>query len=247
MLAAIAPSLVSMFAGANGQLIWQQQLPAGDRAAGFVVDGILYRSAPSDSLVTALRVADGAVLWQAGGCQDEDNSVGILSDVVYITCGSAATDMSQATTAGETLDALDARTGQVRWMAHAAHFLALLAPDLVFAETPRGLAALRAGSGGVLWEHPVDIVPDQQLVRHSFRFAVRAAHGLVAYSPDGTTVEALRAGDGALVWRSAIPRQDLQDTQDWSVIAITDTVVLVHGGHGGHGVLAFASSDGVLR
>jgi outer membrane protein assembly factor BamB len=229
-----------MYAGASGQMLWQRRLPAAVQTTGHVVNGILYRSASSSPLVTAMRVGDGSVLWQFATCRDDDDTVLDLGDLVCVTCATAALTGSGAPITGETLYALDAHSGQVRWSAPAAHLRAVLAPNLVAAQTPVGLAGLRADSGAVLWTHATTI--SAGLAGINAPFVLGAAQHLIAYSPDGLSVEALRASNGHLLWNSDAAAA--QEDRDWCVLAITASAVIAHSIYG---VVALVSASGALR
>jgi outer membrane protein assembly factor BamB len=235
-VATITGDSVQVRAGATGQLLWRRSFPKDQSAAGLVANGILYRSALG-SPVTALRADDGSLLWQFGECVYD--TISILGGILYATCGNDPVTNSAST--GVALYALDARTGQVRWSAPGAYVRAVLAPNLIVAQMPFGLEGLRADSGAVLWTHTTTIQPGPS--SSNTPLVVVAAHGLIAYSPDGGSVEALRASDGSLLWRTSVKTP--YGTADWIVLAITGSVVVLHREEGG--VVTLDRGSGTMR
>jgi outer membrane protein assembly factor BamB len=238
-VATLTGDSVQLRAGSSGQLLWQRTFPQAQSVAGLVQNGVIYRSASGSPLVAALRADDGSLLWQFGECAASDDSISILGGILYATCSSER--VSSSVIAGDTLYALDARTGRVRWSAHAAHLRAVLAPSLVIAETSVGLEGLRAASGTVLWTHKTTIQTGP--VPPGVPFVVMAGRGLIAYSPDGVTVEALRSSDGSLLWSTVVATTE-QENPGWAVLAITPSVVMVYSIYG---VVALDRVSGIVR
>src|SRR5690242_10146133 len=285
-VAAFAADTVQMLDGKTGRLLWKRQFPQDDHITGLLADGILYRSAQTDPVVTALCPDDGAILWQFRSCATASQPVTIAGGTAYVTCGgdqSTPTPRPYATPTtsltpyatptfnptrvptpypptgiiptatpniplpvDDTLYALDAKSGQVRWRAPGHRFAAVFG-GLVITVSFAGVQALSADSGKPLWAHTTVVLAHATLVSDPMRFfyfVVQADRDVIAYSPDGAHVEALRASDGQLLWRSAIPPQGLVDTTDWSVLAVTPSVVIAHGLHG---AVVFDTTTGSIR
>jgi outer membrane protein assembly factor BamB len=283
-VAAVTTEGAEAFAGKTGQMLWQDAFPHVDQVNGLLSDGILYRSADRYPVLTALRAADGATLWQLTACGFADERLALASGLAYITCISDPSVPHQFPTPtpgpslypspsvnltpyatptpgsaphatptfspppiiqqyiSDTLYALDAKTGRVRWQASGVHFRAL-SGSLVIAQWTNGLVALSADSGKPVWTHPVFIRQHTQN-EPPFSFQVATGSGFVAYSPDGAHVEALRASDGHLLWRGDIPQQTLDGVWDWSVAAITPSVTIASGERG---LVVFDNATGLVR
>jgi outer membrane protein assembly factor BamB len=246
----LAGSVLQSRAGRDGTLQWET--PVGSTSDALLTADaamhIVYVSATSAPMVTAVSADDGHILWQFTRCVGPDTSVLLGQGHLYLTCShvaaSGSDDVSQAT-----MYALDAATGAVLWIAPQQHARALAGADVI-TQTTTGLAALNGSTGAVLWRHRVAIGPTPPLAGafDTFPFVVRLGPVGLYYSPDGNHAEALRTSDGALLWRSG-GLQDLTSApnagyvQHASVALATADMVVTQGIYG---VTALRASDGMI-
>ena len=234
-------------AGRDGTLQWEVHIGARGDALLTADDAahVVYVSATSGPKVTAVSASDGHILWQFAACVGPDDSVLLGPGRLYLTCAAPGPDdVSLAS-----IYALDAGTGAVLWTAAHQHARASAGANVI-AQTTTGVAALDGRTGALLWRHQVAIGPTPPIAGpfDAFRFAVRVASSRLYYSPDGTHAEALRAADGALLWRSGPlrdPASAPNDTfiQHASVALATADVVVTQGLYG---VTTLRASDGAI-
>jgi eukaryotic-like serine/threonine-protein kinase len=149
---------------ADGKLLWtsnhsraiQGLIVAGPDA---VYDLVSFggTAAYSSATITAYSAQTGAQLWQYVR-NDFFNAAAFADDIVYVSAQHAGingnSDSSGHLTNPETLYALDAATGQLRWTyaTHSVNSGSLAAgPGIVYISGDDGIHALRAADGSLLW------------------------------------------------------------------------------------------------
>lgn len=178
----------------TGDYMWQHRLPpvwcscVSDRDVVYVAAPTHHSRDPyQQAHVTALRVRDGAVLWEVA-------PKGLAGNVTLCLAGDrllAASGMGNGT-----VFALDVRTGSVRWKDKESNGLMyrLIAAhgDTVFVHGKApGFRALDAHSGKERWRYEHGGEPMRLVVSESYTFAY-------TYLSHGPAIVILRATDGKL-------------------------------------------------
>jgi outer membrane protein assembly factor BamB len=208
-------SLAALDAG-TGAVLWRVTDPGAipARVAStipappIVRDGVVYYT-PFNGL-RALDAGSGRLLWQRAF--DDPSSrpaLQIAGGMAYFATGGAITGLSGATSA---LLALDAQTGAAKWRVdpEAGDGVPFLVTgDTVYTMAASAVAAWRGSDGTSLWQRTVRSgASSLRAVIFADGTLYLSANGLAA--PCGgdlllPTVSALRASDGALLWRTSVP------------------------------------------
>ncbi len=140
----------------DGKLLWEKSQLEGQ--VQIVVGSDAVYQISSYGSVTALAPQTGMPLWQFGD-HDFFHAAAAAADTLYVTAqhGDRAMDNTGKLVNPETVYALDARTGAVRWkyatQSGNSGYLAA-GPTGVFIQADDGIHALRPADGGVLWHSP---------------------------------------------------------------------------------------------
>jgi outer membrane protein assembly factor BamB len=180
----------------NGVPRWHTPAAMFSHMPPVVANGVIYVLLEQDSQIgylQAVRASDGKWLWSDPLPQYVMSSFSLWDGTIYTTTQSYPDPHSQ------TLFALDASTGAVRWQINAGPSLSvsgtvLAADDAVYAVTGSGSTALSAfdpHSGGLLWQTQMDGVVRGNLV---------LAGEYVYLTTDAGTVAALHRSDGTPLW-----------------------------------------------
>ena len=268
----VAPSVYivdhdAMYAitAANGALRWQSRTFGSLTPDPIIANGVIYTTAIPNSLVTAQRASDGAVLWQKLVIQAEGKRLALVGDTLYMT-----TDMI----GGEVqfpgfvhgVYALRASDGAVRW--HHDTTDPVISPPLVvngivYAGVGTSLVALRASDGTQLWQRPLTARNHPYLpLWLAFSSGTLYTYGRdqnpdrpYALTASGdATVFALNVTDGVVRWSHTLDGTEPDQEQSAPVIA-GDIVYVRSNGLGsqalargvpsfGFGLHALRASDG---
>jgi len=243
----LAGNMLQSRTGRDGKLQWEAHIGSVGPALLTPDAGahVVYVSASSAPMVTAVSASTGRILWQFSRCTGPDTTILLGQGRVYLTCGQTA-EAGPDAIALATMYALDAQTGAVLWTAAQQH-ARTIADANVITQTTTGLAALNGATGAVLWRRQVDIGPQGTVPPlDAFDFVVRVGPGGLYYSPDGIYAEALQISSGALLWRSG-PLRDPASAPNSTFIqhasvalATADEIVT----QGIYGVTVLRTSDG---
>jgi outer membrane protein assembly factor BamB len=208
-------SLAALEAG-TGAVLWRATDPGAipSRVAStipappIVRDGAVYYT-PFNGLRT-LDAGTGRLLWQRAF---DDPSSGpapqIEGGMVYLATGGAITGLAAATSV---LLALNAQTGAPKWRVdpEAGDGVPFLVTgDTVYTMSASAVAAWRASDGASLWQRTVRSgASSLRVMIFADGTLYLSMNGLAAPcggDPLLPTASALRASDGALLWRTSVP------------------------------------------
>jgi outer membrane protein assembly factor BamB len=177
-------------------------------SAPLAQDGVLYAATLQHELV-ALSLSDGTARWRRPLTFNGVFEAPVLAGGLLLVVEEQSSN--QAPVLASRLDAFDAATGELRWSrAGGSDYLHLLAPrvrdGVVYSALDGALSALRLRDGATLWRADLPH-------RTNGRAAVDEKGQVYltwqnARAPDASSVfstgyvAALRATDGAVVWRS---------------------------------------------
>jgi eukaryotic-like serine/threonine-protein kinase len=188
-----AGTMYALDAG-TGAVTWKIGLPAGVTRSVTASPDTVFIGA--EGIVVALRLSDGAILWQAtvatkGACGTPTVAAGLVFDATGIDGDDAA---------AKGVVALDASTGEVRWRyaspkGNQAYTPAVRDNRAYVVGEDGTVVALEASTGAVVWSSPTG-APNEALAA--------LADDLVYVPTNGHTVVALDAATGALRWQAPI-------------------------------------------
>lgn len=231
---------------ANGDLVWANQIGETIGSSAAIVGPAIYvtveRNAPRDGFVAKLDRRTGDVLWMSGWLGEQAHASPTIDEAngaLYVGANNGA------------LCALALDTGRERWrtvLVGAVKSTAALVAGRLYVTTAAGyFYAVDAASGQVRWRVALDgtakgspsYVPDEDvLVVGSNLGTSRSTRG---------KVQAIRAGDGSVVWSV--------DT-DFGDMRASPTVVRTKDPEGGHAawmscgrreICAFSTRTGEIR
>ena len=157
-----------------------------------VVDGICYTTAPN-GVVTAVRVADGSLLWRHASRKASEESVTVVDGIAFL----APLVPPGSNDPSVTIDALRASNGSPLWSrtlpTHSPEsFQFTIANGIVYVESEADtINALRASDGSSLWHY---------ISRSSIVSLLSLADGVVYVGTQDGHLSALRASDGFPLW-----------------------------------------------
>lgn len=250
--------------GRDGRALWQQTVvsasddtPHSSGGALLAADGIVFYRPLGSEVVDAFAAESGVLLWRLSECPGYDGAMTVSERLFFVTCGANAPSTPD-TLSSDTLYALDAATGRVRWQARGEHFRAV-AGDLVITQTPAGLAARGLAQGDPRWSRVLALasqVPTNagDPLSSAFDVEIIAANGVLYVSPNGLYVVALRVTDGSTLWESipfaylAIGSVPGALSPHFVVVAATASSVIAHTDTAtGYGVVALDAVTGSVR
>ncbi len=192
-----------------GSIRWQSSLAVSYYHEETTANGVLYIA--EDATITAIRLSDGARLWQQA-------APGGDSVAPLVTRGDALISMS-IDNSGFRANALALNTHALKWSTPLNHFSGenqfavdqhpafAASADMLFVGSDDGtVSALRLSDGTLAWTHALMSPADAAQV-----WVVVGADLVYAYDNAGH-IFALRQTDGALVWRepAGLKPQDKQ-------------------------------------
>lgn len=222
-----AGGMVAELSPATGRTVWQRQFEPWPGQPPVVADGsVVVGSSLIATSVSSLSAGDGSTRWQLPLPDLRiARPIGSIGDVVYVQAllpgsnpGPAPGARPQPPDTSVTY-ALDAQNGAVLWRYHGPDDLrgAHVVGDVIYASgedwtTGEGiLLALRARDGSLLWRDP------QGYSTSGYLFAPPV--GGIIYlptiyatnppQPQTTYITAVRASDGTVLWRAAVPRHNV--------------------------------------
>ncbi len=145
----------------DGRLLWVNSQVSGQVVVGpdTVYELSQYGSVTAYS-VAALAAQSGGPLWQFGD-HDFFHAGAVSGDTLYVTAqhGDTVSDNAASLTHPDTVYALDAHTGALRWKfatqsANSGYLAVSPTGAGVFIQADDGIHALRPADGGVLWHSP---------------------------------------------------------------------------------------------
>lgn len=188
--------------GRDGSVRWRSGLAASFAAQAPISDGVAYltsnpgAASATGATIVALRLSDGAQLWQRFLPGETINST-------LVARGDTLLYLSHSQQDGWRANALDLASHTLRWSSPLSHirqdnvFPGFIYPfvasgALLFIELDDGhVNALRISDGGLAWSRAS--LP-------TFAGLALGANHLYIYADDGQ-IAALRPADGALLWR----------------------------------------------
>jgi len=200
----------------TGKILWRYQ----DETTpffphGLATDGKLFITVnDTDNLQTmkvgyvyALEAETGEFLWQTQIAKDPSHSLPLVVEgKIFVGDDSG------------TLNALDANSGKILWQKNLVgngeiHSSPAYADGLIFVGTegdaryqerpqnPSSMFALNPSTGEIVWQFPIDYVPDRVNLIHA---APAVSEGIVYFGSENGWFYALRAKDGNLIWKKEL-------------------------------------------
>jgi outer membrane protein assembly factor BamB len=195
-----------------------QGWPYSSSDAPTIENGIAYL-APYKSPVLAVRLSDGAVIWQSQAVSGRAilSRVSLMDGTAYLATGDAPGE-STIYQQGNALYALRASDGAVRWRygVTAPVTSPVVGDGEIFADVGDATIALRADDGAPLWRTPLRVngypyigmwLAETNGVVYVHAYGQYPGQPLIP-NVDSTYAFALRASDGAVLWRYALGRDD---------------------------------------
>lgn len=201
-------------AAATGAVLWHARDPdatafpdASAAAPPVVRDGIVYYVAVNG--VRALAAATGKLLWHLPSDNPGAGPAPMIAGGVLYVATSGTRAPAGAQFKPDTLWALDARTGSVRWKAAIQQALGvpfLVDGDVLYTASPGAIAAWNIAGGMSLWQRTVQSGPAslQQVIFAGGVFYLSMDGMKTCGDPIMPAISARRAADGALLWHTSI-------------------------------------------
>jgi outer membrane protein assembly factor BamB len=196
-----------------------------------VADGVVYVST-SANLTYALTGSTGALLWRSTTQGTASVPPVVAQGIVYVT-----THLNET---ASSISALQARDGKLLWShpGDSSLSLAQVADDIVYEASGAGIAAARASDGSTVWNYATQgrdapSVYGVRWVSEGVVYGWVAPYANTGPSGSTTTLFALRARDGSLLWS----RTGALLTEDQGIIysANGNTLCAVQAGDGSAG------------
>ena len=207
--------------GASGRPIWS--VP-GDWSSPAYADGIILVTDQDSGELHAFNSTTGALLWSVSGQVEPTGGVTVANDVAYWNTNTGY------------VEAVSLGTRTVLWTENVGGLgqpmdFDSVAGGRVFLVTnyPRNLVALRADTGQMLWHRAVPL-------NHAGVTLGPAVAGGVIYVGGRTSLLAMRARNGSLVWMDQLHRGPLSE----ATVAYGEVFVCSQYGR----VYAFHAADG---
>jgi len=200
----------------DGNLLWR--FTRNNEVYPPVVGGGVAYVASGDGLISALRANDGSLLWRYTTSESVDGSPLLVNGTLYVsTRADASSDRGQGH-----LYALRVSDGSLLWRytGQGPVYTPAMVDGIAYVSSEYGLAALRANDGSPLWHYsPAAIAFGSPVVSGGIVFATGTPLPPNATSNGGyllqtipmtekmpfkmlnSTLYALRASDGGVLWR----------------------------------------------
>ena len=202
----------------KGEILWQyrdQNNPRFFPRGSAVGDGRIFVTVNDNSLIKNMRTGfiyalhseSGKFLWKTQIASAPSHSLPlVIEEKVFIGDDSGS------------LNALDAATGKILWQKKLVgdgviHSSPAYADGLVFVGTegdarytpspknPSSMFALKPAAGEIVWQFPIDYVPDRVNLIHA---TPAVSKGIVYFGSENGWFYALKANDGSLVWKKEL-------------------------------------------
>lgn len=223
---------------ASGAVLWRQRLDAAAQGAPAVADGVAYVSG-TDGWAWAIDASDGKVIWQVAGTPGTSAYLGGAAPTVgerSVIFPSAAGDLTAILKIGGGTRAWQQsiagrRLGRAYAFDQAVTGDPALVGDILYAGTAAGrVAAVKAGSGEVLWTAPEGAMGP-----------IAVAGGSLFLLGDQAVLARLDAATGRIIWEVQLPYFTAEKVKKHKAVTPHYGPVLAGGR------LWVASGDGYLR
>jgi len=205
------------YRASDGQQVWK--VSGGYSGQFLVVGDVIYADASDetamstpqqrlfDTQVVARDEKTGRQLWQVVANANDVNGINSLlalrANTVYVQTGPSSFTEKEA--GHWKLEGLDAASGHVRWSASLPWLLGreMLTDTALFGYSddmlPGYVMALDPGDGHTLWSVPIEPPQNGGNIR-----SLALGNGALYAADEGSTVTAIRALNGAILWKAKI-------------------------------------------